>query len=120
MLADEHFKVLRYEQDSKVFFQGIDIKGGIAISYRDRNANYGAIDTFTSYDELNSIHHKVVMENPDFKPFSDLIYGRNIYRFTPKMHKDNPQAAGKLSKGHANDLMLYHNCWHFLLVYDDI
>lgn len=104
MLADEHFKVLRYEQDSKVFFQGIDIKGGIAISYRDRNANYGAIDTFTSYDELNSIHHKVVMENPDFKPFSDLIYGRNIYRFTPKMHKDNPQAAGKLSKGHANDL----------------
>ena len=104
MLADNHFKVLRYEQDSKVFFPGRDIKGGIAISYRNANEDFGAIDTFTAYDELNTIHNKVVMSNEQFQPFSKLIYGRNIYRFTKKMHEDNPQAAGKLSKGHANDL----------------
>lgn len=104
MLADAHFKVLRYEQDSKVFFPGTDIKGGIAISYHDVDENYGVIGTFTSYEELNSIHRKVVMENGDFRPFSALIYGQNIYRFTPKFHEDNPDAVGKLSKDHPNDL----------------
>lgn len=33
-----------------------------------------------------------------------MIYGRNIYRFTDKMHEEHPDAVGKLSKGNAYDL----------------
>ena len=55
MLNDEHFKVLYYEQDSSKVFGDTDIKGGVAVTYRDKNKNLGKIDTFTSFSELNSI-----------------------------------------------------------------
>ena len=37
MLNDEHFKIGYYEMDSSQIFSNTDIKGGIAISYRDNN-----------------------------------------------------------------------------------
>ena len=104
MLCDEHLKVLYYEQDSSKVFSNTDIKGGVSVTYRNINKNYGAIDTFTAFPELNSILKKVVVNNKNFKSFSDIIYGRNIYRFTNIMHKENPDAINKLSKGHAYDL----------------
>lgn len=103
-LADKHFKVLYYEQDSSKVFPNTDIKGGVAVTYRDVSKDFGPIDTFTPFAELNTILRKVVVNNPSFKPFSDIVYGRNIYRLTDKMHQDHPEAIGKLSKGHAYDL----------------
>ena len=47
ILNDEHFKVLMYEVDSAKFFPNIDIKGGVAITYRDARQVFGAIGTFT-------------------------------------------------------------------------
>ena len=35
MLNDEHLKVLYYEQDGQKVFPNTDIKGGVAITYRD-------------------------------------------------------------------------------------
>jgi hypothetical protein len=35
MLADQHLKVAKFVQDSAAIFPGTDIKGGIAITYRD-------------------------------------------------------------------------------------
>ncbi len=35
MLNDEHFKVMKYEADCTKVFPNTDIKGGIAITYRD-------------------------------------------------------------------------------------
>ena len=35
MLNDEHLKVLYYETDSAKVFPNTDIKGGVAITYRD-------------------------------------------------------------------------------------
>jgi 23S rRNA G2445 N2-methylase RlmL len=35
MLADEHLKVTHYEQDSSKVFPNTDIKGGLAVTYRD-------------------------------------------------------------------------------------
>lgn len=104
MLADPHLKVIYYEQNSSEVFPNTDIKGGVAVTYHDVDKDYGAIDTFTAFAELNSILHKVVVKNPDFQPLSDIIYGRNIYRFTPKMHEEHPDAIHRLSKGHAYDL----------------
>ena len=58
MLNDEHFKVLSYEANSTNIFPNTDIKGGIAISYRDAGKSFGAIKTFTAFPELNGIVSK--------------------------------------------------------------
>lgn len=64
MLNDEHFKVLLYEQDSSKVFSNTDIKGGVVVTYRDATQNFGAIEAFSPFEELNSILKKV-------KPFLD-------------------------------------------------
>lgn len=60
MLSDEHLKVAFYEQNSQKVFEGTDIKGGVAITYRDTTKVFGKIGTFTHFEELNSILRKVV------------------------------------------------------------
>lgn len=55
MLNDPHFKVMEYETDASKVFANTDIKGGIAISYRDKSKEFGAIEIFTKYPALNSI-----------------------------------------------------------------
>ena len=61
MLNDVHFKVLDYSVDSRTIFPNQDIKGGIAITYRDLDRNYGPIETFTPFEELNSILKKFLL-----------------------------------------------------------
>ena len=43
MLEDEHLKIEFFEQDSSKVFSNTDIKGGVAVTYRDSDANFGAI-----------------------------------------------------------------------------
>ena len=62
MLNDEHFKIGYYEMDSSQIFSNTDIKGGIAISYRDNNKIFGSIGTFTKYAEVNDILRKGMRE----------------------------------------------------------
>lgn len=59
MLSDENFKVLHYERDSKKIFSNTEIKGGIAITYRDEKNKFGAIGVFTPYKQLTSVVSKV-------------------------------------------------------------
>jgi methylase of polypeptide subunit release factors len=59
MLNDEHINVKFYEQKSAKLFPGTDIKGGVAILYRDQDKSFGKIGTFTAYEEINHIIHKV-------------------------------------------------------------
>lgn len=61
MLDDPHCKVLAYESDSSKMFSNVDIKGGVAITLRNKEQSYGAIGIFTAYDELNSILKKWCM-----------------------------------------------------------
>ena len=102
MLRDEHFKVMYYEADSKKVFPNTNIKGGIAISYRDSKKGFGAIDTFTPYNELNSILKKVKRKN--FISFRTIIVTSYAYHFLNQLYIDLPQLKGKLSKGHEFDL----------------
>ncbi len=53
MLDDEHFKICKYEADCTKVFANTDIKGGVAISYRDSRRDFGSIGIFTKYQELN-------------------------------------------------------------------
>ncbi len=78
MLADPHLKVLYYEQDSGRVFSNTDIKGGVAITYRDATKSFGAIEVFSHFEELNSIRRKVANYVP-FEPLSDVIYTQNKF-----------------------------------------
>jgi len=103
MLQDPHLKVLYFEQDSSKVFSNTDIKGGVVITHHDNAKDYGAIGTFTAYDELNTILKKIKRKN-DFSEFSTIVITRTAYRLTDKMHDEHPEALGQLSNGHAYDM----------------
>jgi hypothetical protein len=73
MLNDEHLKVLFYEQISANIFPNTDIKGGVAVVYRDSALSFGEIGTFTIFNELNSIVKKVE-DRTDFESIIPIIY----------------------------------------------
>lgn len=102
MLTDKHIKVMYYEQNSAKVFPNTDIKGGVAVVYRDENKDFGEIGVFTSYDELNSIIQKVVpLTNGTL---NSIITGQGIYRFTQKAHEDHPEVSAILPKSHQYDI----------------
>lgn len=98
MLNDEHLKVVMYEQNSAKIFPTTDIKGGVAITYRDTDKNFGKIVTFTLYNELNSILKKVI-NSKYFKSIEPIIYLQNKFNLS-QLYKDFPDAENKIgSKG---------------------
>lgn len=103
MLSDSHLKVLFYEEDGKKIFSNTDIKGGIAITYHDNKQDFGAIEIFTKYPELNAVLKKV-KNSINFESFSKIVVSRTAYRLTDVMHQEHPEAISQLSKGHAYDM----------------
>ena len=103
MLSDVHLKVLYYEPDSSKVFSNTDIKGGVAITYRDAGAEFGAIGSFTPYNELNEILHRV-KNHRLFVSIEKIVITSFAYHYTDRLHEDYPNAASRLSKGHAYDL----------------
>lgn len=59
MLSDRNLKVQFYEGDSSNVFSNTDIKGGVAITYRDSKKILGPIDVFSPNKELRSIADKL-------------------------------------------------------------
>lgn len=102
MLNDEHYKVVQYWANSGDVFPTVDIKGGVAVTYWDKNKCFEKIGTFVAYDELRTILKKVLESN--FKTFADLVYTRTLYRFTDVLYKENPWAESRPSKGHLYDM----------------
>ncbi|HEL0771743.1 TPA: Eco57I restriction-modification methylase domain-containing protein [Streptococcus equi subsp. zooepidemicus] len=90
MLEDKHLKVLYYEQDSSQIFPNTDIKGGIAVTYRDAQKEFESINTFIPFEELKSIDKKV---GATFDTsLSRVITGSVPYRFTDIVKEEVPQA----------------------------
>lgn len=58
MLEDDHLKVEYYEHDSNKVFANTSIIGGVVVTYRDADVEFGAIETFTSFDKLRGIMKK--------------------------------------------------------------
>lgn len=85
MLADEHLKVVYFEQDSSKIFPNTDIKGGVVITYRDSKSVFGAINIFTNFNELNTLYEKVKNE----ESFSKKIYNRGLYRYSDMIYVDH-------------------------------
>ena len=60
-LSDEHFTVLEYFENSSYVFPNTDIKGGVAITLRNNEKNYGAIKNYIPYKEMVSVVEKVFL-----------------------------------------------------------
>lgn len=97
MLNDKHFKILEYEQNSSIIFPNTDIKGGVAITYRNASKDYGAIKNFIHLDELKSIKEKVNVD--PLQNFSSLIFSNTSYKYSPSFYKENPEFAKRVSGG---------------------
>lgn len=89
MLHDKHLKILEYEAESKEFFPNTKIRGGICISYRDNNADFGAIEVFTPYPLLNSITKKVHSYDV-FSSITQIMFIQNRFNLDA-MYVDYPQ-----------------------------
>ena len=102
ILADPHFKVVRYFKRSDAVFPLIDIKGGVVITYRDAQADFGSIEFFSEYEELKSIARKV-MSQKDFvrNEFSNLVSSQGLYKFTDVAFKEHPEIFGVQGSGTA-------------------
>ena len=103
MLSDTHFKVVDYFQKSSEVFPSVDIKGGVAIGFRDANKEFGAIRYFSEYLELTSILNKV-NHHPSFVSgrFSEMISSRGMYRFSEEFFTENIKAKKALNSGTGN------------------
>lgn len=97
MLADKHLKVLSYQQDSSKVFRNTDIKGGVAVTYRDETSNFGAIEVFTSFSELNSILGKV-RPQLNGKSLADIFYVQNKFNLDT-LYNDYPQYKDIIGSG---------------------
>ena len=94
MLKDPHFKVLHYEPDSSKVFPDAEIKGGVAITYRDSTKEFGAIGTFTKYEELNTILKKVM--SIAYQYLDSIISSPLNYTLSSLMKAENPNLLDRL------------------------
>ena len=99
MLNDNHFKILHYEENSSEVFSGVDIKGGVAISYHSWKETFEPIEVFIKSDQLRKVFDKVkghLKEN-----IGGLVHSPDSFRFTDVMFEENPVLIGRTDKQHA-------------------
>lgn len=99
MLQDKHFKILKYVEDSSTVFNGVDIKGGVVISYHNNDREYEPIEVFIKSEELRGIFDKV---KHDIKSnLGDLVHSPDSFRFTDTLFAENPELEQRTDKAHA-------------------
>jgi hypothetical protein len=91
MLTDPYLSVPYYEPESSDLFPGTDIKGGIAVTYRDARRIGQPIETFTKFPELNDILFKVDEKHGPSIEVAGITSSRS-YRYTKKLYSDHPEA----------------------------
>lgn len=97
-----NFKIIRLFESSFDVFPSVDIKGGVAITYWDKNAQFIPIANSLREPIKESIKDKVTSRN--YIPFSQLVYPRDLYRLTDQLYIENPWAIERPSKGHKYDV----------------
>lgn len=98
MLEDPHLSVPYYVPDSSELFPGTDIKGGIAVTYRDAEHAGEPIETFTKYPGLNDVLSKVHAQGD--VPLEHVgITSSRSYRYTEKLYTEHPEALALRPEG---------------------
>ena len=103
VLNDPHFKVVWYRANSTDVFPTVDIKGGVAVMYRDTTRYFGAIGTFKAYPQLDSIALRVAKVGG--ASLVDIIYAESSYRFD----MSNPVASNLVQERLAGDKKIISN-----------
>ena len=98
MLNDPHFKVLDYAADATKYFRNVDIEGGVVITLYDKTRTFSPIGVFTPFEELNAIHSKVCVDNPNFEPLSKIMRGQMTYKLSAKAYEDVPDLSKRVSE----------------------
>ncbi|MEQ9810402.1 Eco57I restriction-modification methylase domain-containing protein [Streptococcus jiangjianxini] len=96
MLEDEHLKVIYFSQKSEAVFPNTDIKGGVVVTYRNTQENFGAIETFTPIEWLNDLLHLV--RHKVKRSFNEYLYGRSSYKLTKLVYEENPELKGRIKQ----------------------
>ena len=99
MLNDNHLKIAYFNSKSKEVFPNIDIKGGVVVIHRDKDKEFGAIDTFIPFEELSSIYGKVKKITKG--NICGFVYSPDSYRLTDTMFEENPNLVGRTDDSHA-------------------
>lgn len=104
-LQDKHFKVLEYEQNSSKVFSNTAIPGGVAISYRDHDRVFGAIETFSAFSEMNSFRNKII-SYPGFLGIDNIMFPYSAYTLSESFWNDFPERRSKVEYliKHRNEL----------------
>lgn len=103
MLNDASFKVVKYFSESQSVFDNVEIKGGVVITLRNKNENYGAIQIFTDHLEINRVLRKVKEKHSIDDGYLDsIVASRGNYRFTDVFFSENPDAVDKMGEGTGN------------------
>ena len=100
MLRDEHLTVSHYVPNSNELFPDTDIKGGIAVTYRDEDRAGEPMGTFTKYPELNHILHKVLEVGGASLEDCGITSSRS-YRFMDSLYQEFPDALAIRPRGNA-------------------
>ncbi|MCA9834611.1 MAG: Eco57I restriction-modification methylase domain-containing protein [Thermomicrobiales bacterium] len=98
MLSDRHLSVPIYVPNSDKLFPGTDIKGGVAVSYRDDSKTIGPIVKFMKYPELATIDSKVA-DQRGASMIEEGITNDRVFRYSHTMHEEYPDLSSAMSAG---------------------
>ncbi|MDY6295613.1 MAG: Eco57I restriction-modification methylase domain-containing protein [Schwartzia succinivorans] len=91
MLSDEHLKVEYYNERAADVFPTAQIKGGIAVVYRDSKQKFGAIGEFIPNESLRKIASHFTNDKSKNLP-SIMFGGRSDLKFNELFVKENPES----------------------------
>ena len=93
MLDDPHLSVVFYQIDSKTVFAGVDIKGGVSVTYRDARRQFGPIKNFVPYDALRSAMYKVRSLSTNY--LDKLVCGQSNFDLDA-LYEDYPDLSNRI------------------------
>lgn len=88
MLNDPHLKVIKYMPKSEGVFNGVDIKGGVVITYHDLTQEFEPICLFTVYPAQKTMLEKILLNETVF--LNSVTWPALAYRFSDVMRQENP------------------------------
>lgn len=96
MLSDSHFKVMKFEADASSVFSGVEIKGGVAVTYRDADSEFEPIGTFVAWEPMRSVISKVGTAcDPSL---ASLVTGAVPYKYSDEAKSQHPEYVEQMGK----------------------
>lgn len=96
ILNDTHIKVI-WVENSKDIFPGVDLKGAVTVTLRNKKEEYSPIGIYSRFSELSSIRNKVVARE-DFEDITGIFYPQNKFNLDT-LYKDFPECRNLIGSG---------------------